>query len=288
MNNYYYILLLAINVTPRTAGQQPVLGWQVLNPYSVAHYERLNLNLIDLYAPHEPPLDPNFIIAQTLALLRRGANINEFDKIDWHTPLHMALTNKDITYDLINFLIHNGANVFAATATNESTLAIAARYDRWPEIIKLLLDAGADPSYLDIAKNSALNHLLQIASEHRAANDVQAYNQTLISINLILEALYAFKQQISAYANAQRSLVTSGNYGPNLPATTLSWLAYLGDIDLVKRFLFLFGDMVQGFINQKVDGLTAYDWAEGNSEMQLLLRSYGGQKGLYVPARLTP
>jgi ankyrin repeat protein len=72
-------------------------------------------------------------------LIERGADVN---KTGW-TPLHYAATNAHL--DLINLLLENYAYIDAESPNKTTPLMMAAMYGS-SEAVKLLLDAGADPT----------------------------------------------------------------------------------------------------------------------------------------------
>ncbi|GAC1601009.1 MAG: ankyrin repeat domain-containing protein [Ramlibacter sp.] len=72
-------------------------------------------------------------------LVERGADVN---KTGW-TPLHYAATHGHL--DIINFLLENYAYIDAESPNRTTPLMMAAMYGS-AQAVKLLLDAGADPT----------------------------------------------------------------------------------------------------------------------------------------------
>ena len=72
-------------------------------------------------------------------LVERGADVN---KTGW-TPLHYAATNAHL--DLINLLLENYAYIDAESPNKTTPLMMAAMYGS-AQAVKLLLEAGADPT----------------------------------------------------------------------------------------------------------------------------------------------
>ena len=84
------------------------------------------------------------------ALLKAGANLDSVDDDDF-TPLHMASGGRNgyavPTNALV--LVHAGANVNVVNERGHTPLHYAALFSESEELLKQLLDAGADPSAKD-------------------------------------------------------------------------------------------------------------------------------------------
>jgi ankyrin repeat protein len=72
-------------------------------------------------------------------LIARGADVN---KPGW-APLHYAATNAHL--DIMQLLLDENAYIDAASPNGTTPLMMAAQYGNTPAV-KLLLEAGADPS----------------------------------------------------------------------------------------------------------------------------------------------
>lgn len=72
-------------------------------------------------------------------LVRRGADVN---KTGW-TPLHYAASQSDVR--VVAFLLEHHAYLDAESPNKTTPLMMAARYGS-PEVVRYLLDAGADPT----------------------------------------------------------------------------------------------------------------------------------------------
>lgn len=251
-------------------------------------------SLINLYAPKYPPLPEIYIENQTIALMQTGTNINDLNRTNGYTALHMAVTNLDISYNLISLLMNYGALVYAQTLQAETALTLAARNDRSSDIINLLLTMGiangSDPMHIEKNGNTALNYMLYNLKRHQLNGNQADYNKTYNSIIYLINDLSRNWNYSGTKINVQKSFIINGYYGPNTPSNTLSWLAYIGDINLLNLFVSFFGNalLLPSYINQKINDKTAYDWAKNNEKMLQLLRSYGGKKGIYNPRGKTP
>lgn len=304
-----------LNYYGQTGGFQPIGSQQISFPYNTlrqkspslmhayaiegAEVKNANyffdksLQLISLFEAKIPPLTNAALIDQALKLIQEGANINEFDKEYGHTPLYMALANKDIDYTIITFLLKNGANVFYQDMFAGTALTMAAKYGREVQVTKALVDAGASVLHRDIMLNTPINYFLQSAKRFKDAGDIPSYNNALGSIYFLIDQLFQQKQKQNS-SNVWITISSEGDYSADQtlqPSTTLSWIAYLGDINLARRYISLLGDLYGIYINKAVNGLTAYDWAGDNLEMKGFLRAYGGQKGPFLldpPSRETP
>ena len=77
-------------------------------------------------------------------LIREGADLDAFDDIGY-TPLHHAAKNQHVA--LIELLLDAGADINAREEeTNSDTAVSVAAADSSPEVVKLLLERGADPA----------------------------------------------------------------------------------------------------------------------------------------------
>ena len=97
-------------------------------------------------------------VAQVQATIQAGANIHARD-ISGFTPLHMAARGHRVpeshqrNIEVVKLLLKAGANVNARNTSGLTPLHEAAMWTSAPEVIKILLDAGADPKAKD-AKDS--------------------------------------------------------------------------------------------------------------------------------------
>lgn len=84
----------------------------------------------------------------TRTLLEHGANVNAFNKC-FDTILHHAVLNDNP--DVVALLVWNGAKADARTLCERTTLYLASGSISPPraQIVRVLLDAGADKDVLD-------------------------------------------------------------------------------------------------------------------------------------------
>jgi ankyrin repeat protein len=73
-------------------------------------------------------------------LIENGANVNQAEESEFHTPLMYASGDREI----IELLLKHGADVNAEDDYNATALTRAAESGRF-EIVKLLLEHGANP-----------------------------------------------------------------------------------------------------------------------------------------------
>ena len=96
--------------------------------------------------------------AVTRALLKAGASLEERDEDGW-LPLHFAVSNNP-NIDVLKAILRD--NQINAVDNNKMTpLMLAAKSAKNPEIISILLKAGANPSMKDKAGRTALDYAQQ-------------------------------------------------------------------------------------------------------------------------------
>ncbi|KAK3192900.1 hypothetical protein K4F52_001257 [Lecanicillium sp. MT-2017a] len=80
------------------------------------------------------------------ALLKNGAEVNAVESVAGSTPLHLACRTTDISqrYEVLEFLLENGADVHAKTQAGKTALHIACLRRASMEAL-LLIKRGADP-----------------------------------------------------------------------------------------------------------------------------------------------
>lgn len=95
-------------------------------------------------------------LAETL--INRGADVNKTDEKGF-LPLWTAMTKNKINMQLIKLLINKGTN--PNNASNGITSLIVAAKFGLIDVVRLLLEAGADVSLKDHAGRTALDHARQ-------------------------------------------------------------------------------------------------------------------------------
>ena len=71
-----------------------------------------------------------------------------------HTPLYTAAASKQV--EILNYLIQKGADVNVQTKSEKSSVLMFACDDNNLEIVKMLLEAGANPNLKDEDGETAL------------------------------------------------------------------------------------------------------------------------------------
>lgn len=88
-------------------------------------------------------------------LCRRGAEVNRADDKNGSSPLHWVAARGDA--ELAEILLRHGAKINARSKTGKTPLLLAgSRHDAKPEMIRMLLNSGADPNLVDDQKNHLL------------------------------------------------------------------------------------------------------------------------------------
>lgn len=106
-------------------------------------------------------------------LIRKGCQLNIKNK-DLFTPLHLA--SKFSNYDIMDYLIRNGANVDCTDALGQTCLHQVARDDD-VQGVRLLLSHGADPMLVSLqgytAAQVAKENALKVLKEERKGRVVE-------------------------------------------------------------------------------------------------------------------
>ncbi|HLS57419.1 MAG TPA: ankyrin repeat domain-containing protein [Zeimonas sp.] len=95
-------------------------------------------------------------------LVRRGAEVN---RAGW-TPLHYAATNGHT--EVVRFLLEQHAYIDAQSPNRTTPLMMAARHKR-PDVVRLLVEAGADPTPRNEAGVDAAGYLQRHGEAEMAA-----------------------------------------------------------------------------------------------------------------------
>jgi hypothetical protein len=103
-------------------------------------------------------------------ILSLGFDINDNKGTD-HSPLYYAAerkTNPEEALAMVRFLIERGININHSAGTRQTALHVAAVNDN-SEIIRCLLDHGADPRYEDAAARTPLATAIEFSSHSAEA-----------------------------------------------------------------------------------------------------------------------
>ncbi len=143
-------------------------------------------------------------------LLTSGANINILDN-DNFTPLHSIIEgNQNNWFDCIELLLKNNANVntelcWQESNHKESPLITAVRNGVYIDVIKLLIEHGADINYKDSDNDNAIryandlgrNDVFKLLEEKGAIYDDQLTSNELMMIEYAqgMEKSYKLREQ---------------------------------------------------------------------------------------------
>ncbi len=220
-------------------------------------------------------------IGYAARLLDRGAQINGDDPATGITPLMSALTNRSVSYAMIQFLKSRGSLINARGHLGQSSFLLAAEYNQSPAIMQLLINPpGFDLAIADVTVHDNFNRTglnLLIANAIYNQHNPQWHQNTLQSIYIVLNKLISLiavsPSQVEDVLN--RAGVYREPQGQLGPTTTLMWLARLGNADLLNRFRLLLQPRPQGIqlnVNAlDIQGRTAYDWAPTEATRRILL-----------------
>jgi len=92
-------------------------------------------------------------------LIKAGADINAKDEQGLTPLMHAIEVTRGINIDAIRLLVLAGADVNAIDKEGRTPLSFAMSQDR-QDIIRVLLDAGADPAPMRAAQQKALDDFL--------------------------------------------------------------------------------------------------------------------------------
>ena len=97
-------------------------------------------------------------------LIEAGSDVNEKDKYDLKTPLHLVASGKKFK-DLVQVLVEKGADVNALDEENETPIFKAVRNGNYDAVEKLI-DAGANLNF----KNEENQTVLDLAKAKQHSN----------------------------------------------------------------------------------------------------------------------
>ncbi len=142
-------------------------------------------------------------------LINNGADIDIFDE-DRFTPLHSIIDgNENNWFECIELLIQNGANIntyrvwrdFDDTKSKESILITAIRESVYIEVIKLLLEHGADVNFIDSDGDKAINYaydshlydIIELLKKYGAEYDGKTTKEEQIMIDYAIGMKESYK-----------------------------------------------------------------------------------------------
>lgn len=267
------ILILATCISIRVTALAPYFSFFQTRDQATAALRRL--------------LQKSTNIQQATMLLQAGADINGTDPGTGYTPLMAALTNRSVSTQMIRFLIQSGSQINARGNLGASPLILACQNNVSTAIIKLLISpfaygiGGADVTAFETVNGrTPLNYLLYNAAFTTTNPQMRA--KTLTKARILLDRMVELAQTnkaLVAQALNMRSQFLQP-HGKRAPETTLMWLAFIGDSNLLQDFLKQFSLFI--FVNQQdTMGRTAYDWAR-DPQIQRQLLAAGGKSGRYL------
>jgi ankyrin repeat protein len=110
-------------------------------------------------------------------LVEKGADINAKDEWDW-TPLHY-MAQHDYYRDMVEFLIAKGADVNAKNNEGQTPVDVAVSQNH-SEIVKLLIEKGADVSLHAAARQGLLEKLKELIGKGSDINAADSSGQTAL------------------------------------------------------------------------------------------------------------
>jgi ankyrin repeat protein len=117
------------------------------------------------------------------AILDKGVNIDGFSAFNF-TPLMRAAESK--RWDIVKLLLQRGGNAQLLNRGKKNVLHYAAQAGAPDEIIKILIDAGADPRAEDDQRNTPVDYARQEKHESSAEFIEQYSNVGMKSANLMV------------------------------------------------------------------------------------------------------
>lgn len=133
-------------------------------------------------------------------------------------------------YDIVKYLIEQGANVNSKNQVDESPLYIAARYNR-PDLVRLLVENGANVNDPDRYGNTPLT----LSPTREISNLMNPYDQNANLIKAVqAENIAAIKDALAKQADINTTTATSGNWQANTP---LHIAACKNNVEIVKFLL---------------------------------------------------
>ncbi|XP_044005941.1 putative ankyrin repeat protein RF_0381 [Aphidius gifuensis] len=155
-------ILVRCGVDVNTIFDRPV-SLSYLTPFSLPRNKKLTPLLMAMEKTNDSVIQ---------YLVEHGANVNFFDAPDGVPPLHYAVENKN--EKIVNMLLNAGANInLKYGKDNRTVLCSAAQTIGDIEMIKLLLEKGANVNCQDKSGMTPLIHYATINTEYDKKDDTR-------------------------------------------------------------------------------------------------------------------
>jgi len=201
-------------------------------------------------------------------LLQKGSNPDAQNKLG-ETAIMWCTHDMEKT----KLLLQYKANLHLQTTDGNTPLLSACVGSTQHEMIKLLIEHGADPLQINNKKHTALMRVAQYGDTASARLLLsKGININAQSSDKITALFFAIKSSNKPMLNWLLANGADANLKDSYNATALSYAVILSDIDMVKPLL----PVTKGINEQDIDGTTILMWAiyseyDNPSIIQLLL-----------------
>lgn len=129
---------------------------------------------------------------------------------DMRVLMASAITNAQ-SVEVVRFLVMMGADINAPFGKSKMTPLIGATKDRVPDVVKFLLEKGADPNFIDAEGMTALDHLPLPA---KAGMPMPIDDSTYIAYMLLLQGAKPVTERWKNFEGLDKLRKIYGQTGP--------------------------------------------------------------------------